>query len=201
MKRFNKIVASVLVCTGILVLSTGCAKGNKATETTLYIEKNGKITEAIVEDWNQDYYDEDEFKKEIDEQITSYEASHDGSKISLNKLEIKKNKAKVNLEYDSMETFEEFNNITAFSGTVKQAQKEGFSFDGEFKSTGNKPSITVEEINNSEEYNVIILLEDITVSTEFKILYAGSNVKVEDDCKVAVISEAESNLAYLIYKK
>ena len=40
---------------------------------TLYVGSNGKITEVIVEDFGEDYYDEDELKSYIDDAVASYQ--------------------------------------------------------------------------------------------------------------------------------
>ena len=202
MKIYKKIAGVTIACSLSVLLLSGCTKGNKATQTTVYIDRNGKITEAIVEYWDQKYYDEDDLKSQIDNEIKQYEDENKDSSVKLNKFKVENKKIKVNLTYDSASTYSEFNNITAFCGTILKAQEEGFSFDGKFNSTNDKPSVTIEELDGSEEYSVYILSEKEKVNTEFKILYASENVKVSDNKKTAVISdEDENSLAYLIYKK
>lgn len=201
MKRLRKYAVSISVFLFGMFVLAGCAKGSKAAQNTLYVEKNGKVTGAIVEDWNKDFYDEDELKKQINSEIDSYEAANDKSSIKLQKFEIEDKKAKVNLLYDSLGTYADFNDVVAFNGTIKQAQEAGFGFEGEFISTGNKPAITINEIDGSEKYKVLILSEKQKIKTEFKILYASNNVKVSKDNKTAVINEDDSAIGYLIYKK
>lgn len=201
MRRLNRY--TILVCTGLMsvFLLIGCAKGTKATKSTLYIEKNGKVTGAIVEDWDDKLYDDKELEKQINEEIDSYTKSDKNASVKLKKFEIENKKAKVNLVYDSLSTYSDFNNVVAFNGTVKEAQKAGYEISGEFISTGNKPSITIKELDGSDKYCVIILSERQKIETGFKILYASKNVKVSKGKKTAVIEDSDSENAYIIYKK
>lgn len=202
MMRNKKIMAVVLIFASVATLFAGCGKGDNAMETTLYIEKKGKVTEAIVEAWDKDFFSEKDLKSQIDSAIKDFESTNKKGSVSLDKYEIVDKKAHVNLIYDSMESYSEFDNVVAFMGTISDAQLEGYSFEGEFLSTEKKPSITIEELDGSKNYNVVILSDCQKVSTDFKILYASGNVKVEKGNKTAVISDvSKNNLAYLIYKK
>jgi len=199
-RLMKRAVVFGLVLISVLGLP-GCAKGDKATKNTLYIEKNGKVTGAIVERWDKDIYKEKELEEQINDEIESYNDLNKDASIKLKKFEIADKEAKVNLSYDSLDTYSDFNNVVAFNGTVKEAQEAGYEFTDELLSTGKKPAITIKEIDGSEEYGVVILSERQRVETGFEILYASSNVKVSKGSKTAVIEDKDSNNAYLVYKK
>lgn len=186
-----------------LIIITGCAKGNKAEENTIYINKNGNVTGAIVESFDKDIYKEDELKTQIEKEIEVYEEDNKDASIKLQKFDVSDGKAKVNIEYDSIESYSGFNNVVAYCGTIKAAQAAGYEFLGEFKSTGKKPPITIEEIDKSEDYKVIILSERQKIVTDFKVLYTSTNVEVSDDLKTVTVSDSDDNTQYIyiIYKK
>lgn len=186
-----------------LLITTGCTKGNKAEENTIYINKNGNVTGAIVESFDKDIYKEDELKAQIEKEIESFENNKKGVLVELKKFDVGGGKARVNIEYDSVDSYSGFNNVVAYCGTIKAAQAAGYEFLGEFKSTGKKPSITIEEIDKSEDYKVIILSERQKVVTDFKVLYTSTNVEVSDDLKTVTVSDSDDNTQYIyiIYKK
>lgn len=194
-KRQLGVLALLAVC-----LLAGCGKADKARTTTLFVEKSGKVTEAIVEAWDDGKYDGEELRKEIEAQIQTL--ADEKRSVKLKKLEEKDGEMKVQMTYDSLETYGQFNNVVAFSGTIAEAQERGYSFDGEYHSTKDKPSIHQAQLDGSEEYCVLILSDDQEVSTAFDVLYASEGVEVSDGGRKAVISGAgESTPAYLIYKK
>ena len=55
MKKKKLLLAAV----SLTLLLGGCAFGNQAVDTTtIIVDKNGTVVEAIVEDFDKDYYDE-----------------------------------------------------------------------------------------------------------------------------------------------
>lgn len=202
MEKVKRIISSALLLILIATLFTACGKGDKVSKTTLYIDKKGKLTEAIVEGWDTSLYNEKDLEKYIDKEIDAYEASNKDSSVKLKKFKVEDKKIRVIITYDSIKSYSQFNKVTAFDGTIKQAQEQGYLFEGEFVSTDGKPSITVEQLDGSSDYYAVILSEKQEVFTDFKILYASTNVKIEKDGKKAVISDEDMNSpVYLIYKK
>lgn len=200
MRKKKRLVISCLLTLAVALCSTGCGKGKDAEETTLYIQKNNTVVGAIVEDWTDDFLDESELKKKVDQEIEAFLADNSEASVKLEKFEIEDKKAKVNISYDSIESYAAFNSVTAFMGTVAQAQKEGFAFEGEFASVKQKPSITLEEIDGSKDYQVLILSEKQKVSFAPGILYVSDNVTVEDDGTTAQVDADSGHYAYIIYK-
>ncbi len=198
----NKKIAALVLFTALLAV--GCGKKDKAAETTLYIEKNGEVTEAIVESWDESFFDEKDLKSDINDEIKDFKSINKDASISMENLEIEDKKARVSMKYDSIASYSGFNKVDAFQGTISEAQSQGYTFDGEYISTDKKPSITVDELDGSNKYCVVILSENQKISTDFKILYASDNVKVSGNKKTADIDikkEDADSLAYIIYKK
>lgn len=67
MKRPVIITAAAV---GMLVFQ-GCGS-LKVDSNTISLQKNGRITEALVEDFSQDYYDEEELRSYIDSQVDAF---------------------------------------------------------------------------------------------------------------------------------
>lgn len=193
MKKLTGIIC--IVCFVLFV--GGCAKGDKVKKTTLYVEKN-KVTEAIVETLDEEYYDAKKMKDWVTKEVDAYNKEQGSDVLEMVKCEVEDKTAKVTIEYDTMKDYETFNGVRAFCGTIQKAEKAGYDFEGEFKSTKGKPQITHAELENSESYYAVIVSEAQEVILEDEILYASPNVSVKG--KKAVIDKGAGNLAYIIYK-
>ena len=61
-------------------MTTSCGTSFEADESTVYITKEGNVIGADIEDFNEEYYDEEELEAYITESIEDYVASNgDGS--------------------------------------------------------------------------------------------------------------------------
>ena len=85
MKKRNMI----FLMAAMLCLLSACGKETDVDTNTVIIEKKGQITEAIVEDFEQPYYDQEELKREIEDKISQFNTqSGDGKEaVELEKFE------------------------------------------------------------------------------------------------------------------
>lgn len=193
----------IRLCSLILgaMLLSGCTNDKKAETNTLYLKNNGNIIGAVVEKLDQEYYDPQELEEWIQDEVDAYNHEDGKDKIKIRKNEVEDDQAKVNIIYASVKDYADFNQVTAFQGTVAEAEEAGYEFNGKFKSTADKPSITEMEIKGSKEYKVLILEECQKLQMNKKILYASDNVEVSKGShKTADIIAEKENLAYIIYK-
>lgn len=196
--RKKLVYGTVLLC--VLYL-TGCGSDKQVKENTLYVKNNGKVVGALSEKFDKDYYKEDELSDWIKAEVDSYNKENGKKTLKLGECEIEDDQAKVSISYASIEDYANFNQVVAFEGTIAEAQKAGYTFAGEFKSTTDKPSITNKEIDGSKEYKVLILEESQQLVMEKKILYINDVVQVnEDNLKKAKVNASKKNLAFIIYK-
>lgn len=194
-----KKLTGICFILAVVLSITACKKGDKVKETTLYIE-DGKVTEAIVESDEKDYYNEKELTDWVENVVKDY--NKENSKVlEIEKCEIEKDKAKVTIVYPSLQDYSSFNHLKAFEGTIAEAKEAGYELEGEFRSTKGKPSVTYAELEGSKEYHVIVLeivAAPQTVVLEEDVLYVSSNVKA--DKNQAKIKKETKDLAYIIYK-
>lgn len=193
-----RIKACVIMPCAVMLLATGCTKGADATKTTLYVEDDGKVTSAIVESLDKDYYDMDELEKWTIQEIESYNDDNTEDAVVLKKCEKEDGNAKVTLEYASMEDYSSFNHVDAFCGTITEAAEAGYDFGDELKSTKGKPSIGYTELEGNDDYYALITQEAQEIVLDNDILYASSNVKVNG--AKATIDKDNRELVYIIYK-
>lgn len=186
-----------IIC--FVLFAGGCAKGDNVRKTTLYVE-DGKVTEAIVEKLDEEFYDEKKMEDWITKDVDAYNKEHGSDVLKIVKCEVEGETAKATIEYDSMKDYGEFNGMKAFCGTIREAEKAGYDFEGEFESARGKPVITHDELENSESYYAVIVSEAQEIVLEEEILYASPNVSVKGKKAVIDKGAGNHNLAYIIYK-
>ena len=156
----------------LLLLLTGC--GSATRETTLSLSKKGVLTQTIVEEWDQDYYNQSELEKEME---TAVEAN---AKVTMKSFRIKNKTATATLVYESAEAYADFNGVTCFWGTAAEAVAAGYSLAGEYlDSNGNQVDLTT-ILNSEKPYHVMILTEPVLVEVPGKILCASPVVEIRD---------------------
>lgn len=193
MKKWR--VVFLTVC--IACLLCACQKETDVDTNTVIIDKKGQITEAIVEDFDQPYYNEEELKSQIESQIAAYNTQN-GSEdaISLEKFELKEQKIFVNISFEDHSAYTGFNEKELFAGTVAQAYDAGYTFP-QMKTTDGA-EISQADVLELGEKHVVILEEQQQVRVPGKITHASEGVSLVDDKTAVNLNEGQK--AFIIYE-
>lgn len=181
MKKFAFLSVMVIM----IVALGGCKKGNVSIKTsqieanTMLIKSDGVVQVATVEEFNESYYDLDELKTYINENLTEFNQSvGNETAVVLDALDKKDGNAIMVLEYANMEYYAEFNETEAkllttvtdsdlaeLPDTLQSAQEEG--------------SISKSELTTLEEAKVVILNEEYKLIVSDKIKYYTNGTLVD----------------------
>lgn len=193
-----------------MVLLVGCGSVKKAGASSVYIDKKGKVTSVLVESFAAEQYDETELEEFIRSSIDQYNDENDKKSVSLDSYTVKKGQVRVILEYASCEDYENFNQTTLFSGSIKEAKAAGYDFKGNFASSSGDAADGSKILETNPEAKVIILNELIQVMTARNILYVSENAEIMGPTLAKVLpDEREENenaqimtadYAYIIYE-
>jgi hypothetical protein len=196
----KKWIRAVCVLAAMLML-TGCGTSFDPSVTSLYIQKNGKITQAIVESFEQDYYSVDEFKSMIEKEVAAYNQKFGEERITISRLELVDKTLYLLLDYKDADTYEQYNEEYCFTGTVSEALGAGLPFDLVFKDADYE-EYTAAEATAQTGSHIVVLKEEGVVELERKVKYVSNNVEILDDHMVQVMPiEAEDEYAYIIFEK
>ena len=75
MRHFKKIVVWTVACLSLCAMFVGCGKENvnvPVTTNTVEITEEGRLIAYIVEAFDKDYYDVNELKSMVDEEIAAF---------------------------------------------------------------------------------------------------------------------------------
>ena len=118
MRRNCKKLAVFLISTCLL---TGCGNPmNKMKESTVYLNKHGVVESLSVEAFDKAYYDENELKNFIDEEIKAQQTLRGEESLSLEEFEVKEEKATLRVKYKTVEDYAEFTDTKFESGKYKE---------------------------------------------------------------------------------
>ena len=126
------------------MLLSGCEKLKDVTTTSVYVSKNGVVTEAIVEDYSKDDdYTEDELKVFVEDDIKKFtEERGDADSVKLEKCQIKEDKVEIRMEYGDYQSYADYHGAEFFAGTLDEAEEAGYDFSASFvDSKGNEVSV------------------------------------------------------------
>lgn len=205
MKKF----ISILLLAAMVLLSA-CGSIKKAESSTIQIDKKGKVTSVLVENFAEDLYSESEMEEYIRSAIDKYNGENGSKSVSLDSCSVKKGQARVILEYAAREDYEGFNQMPLFLGTVQEALAAGYDFGSGF--VDNKQN-QLEGSKVPEKYpqaNVIILQEPIQVMTAGNILCVSDNTEIAEGTLARVMAEEKeenenaqimtADYAYIVYE-
>ncbi len=205
----RRIISISLVCLLMTGLFSACGKSLEADRDTVYIQKKGSIIGAAIADFDKDYYDEEELKAFAEERVQEHQEEHGKNSVTIDKFSVEEGTAKLYMKYAGYEDYQEFNEVTLFSGTVPQALAAGFTFDTDF--TKIKDGKAAGSVENTEvvdpDYKVVVLSEKVEVKVDGSVQYMSSDytsLKGKDTVTVQVPEEAgdgeELSLVYIVYK-
>ena len=195
----NRTFFKICIMFLVLIPLCGCAKDEyDFAETTITVEKRGRVKESIVESFDKDYYNLDELTQEFTSSVEEYNEAIGGQEIKLRGIELKKDsKIYVDLEFTGPSDYENFVGEKLFVGTVGDAYDNGYTMDVVLKGVDKGDKIDKLKIMSMSDRNIIIMSEHARVRTFKDIAYVSANVDVIDSNEARVLSESDG-LAYLI---
>ncbi len=184
----------------IVMPLTGCSDEEKDyAETTITVEKKGRVRERIVDTFDKDYYNIEELKSEFFDSVSQYNETIGGEEIRLKNIEMKDSRVYVDLEFTGPSDYENFVGEKLFVGTIADAYDNGYTMDVVLKGVDKGDKIDKIKIMGMSDSSIVIMSEHARIRTFRDIAYVSANVDVIDGNEARVLNESDG-LAYLILK-
>jgi hypothetical protein len=191
MKKF----IGVLLATSVFGL-TACGSGAAAVDNgtvgmTITVNKNGSISNSIVEDFGESYYDVDSLKDMIDSAVSEYNSKNSDANISLKNCKVDDDVANVTIEYGNYKAYSGFNDESFFVGTITEANMAGYDLNMTLKDASDSAvTISKPQLLGMGDNHIVILeaepvedgteIETIRINCYDEILYVGDGVTKVD---------------------
>ncbi len=199
--QVKKGKALLVLISFITFLMTGCAgESDDQNDTTLYISSKGEITHHIVESFDKSYYNEDELRNGINEQIEEYcKDKGDDSPVKLKELKILDGVATAELTFKDYSDYAAFNEVELFYGTIREAMEANYPTDVTLKSVEDNETIGKYEFEALADNKIIVTGESLLIRTPEKIAYTTANIDVIDKTTAKMASDSVG-VGYIVLK-
>lgn len=189
----------------VVGLFAGCGTPDVSTNTII-VDNKGKVTEALVEDFDKDYYSAEELEAFVNAEIADYEATHEAGTVKMSGLSVENSTARMVMKYASATAYRDFHQVNFFVGTVVDAQTAGYKFDVMFAEVtdGTAGEATLSgDVAMAAEGNVLVIQDYIDVQVPGTITYVSEGVTVTGSGSASIVAANETDVApvsYILYK-
>ncbi len=188
MKKYTAILLMLVLTVGMLV---GCGKDYATEESTIFIEKKGKVVYTDVKKFDEKTYDREELEEYVKSIIDEYTKEHGKKTVTFESLTVEDGVATLTLEFENAEHYTRFQGFEVFTGSMADALAKGYSFDAEFASIDDEKATIcdVSKFYENEEYKVVIVKANTNVKVKGTICYVSTeNVALVDESTVSIKS-------------
>ena len=190
--RMKKCLTTVL--SGILVLSlSGCGQTAKLPEevvnTSLVVEKDGKVISYLVNTFDKEFYSLDGLEEMVKNEAEEFNAAH--TDTSEEALTVKTVQAlgdgamvQVVQEFDSVDSYAEYNGQDLFYGTRVEALAQGNPVNKELVNAADGTPADPDKLEKTlEKGHLIITNASAYIYCPYPVLYISEGVVMgEDGC-------------------
>ena len=166
----------------VVLFLTGCA--GEPSVSTLTISKEGEVKSYIVEEFAAPYYDAEELKSNVLDDILYANEQLKQTAIELTGYELVEGVLHATIEYQSTKAYEEFNEETLYVGLWEEAVNEGYEIDAAIE---------------NDNYHVAVFTEPVDVKVPKKILYVSDGLQ-KTGKKTVTVTDKEKEIYYIIYE-
>jgi len=179
------IVLILIVILGIFIFGSCGTDYAEADTNTVFVLKDGKIVSTDVESFDQKKYNETEFESYVTGIVDTYNKENGEDSLVKKEFIVEEGVATLVLEYSNGDVYEDINGVEFFTGTIKEAQKAGYTFDVNFAQMkdGKAVAADAKDFVKGEDYKVVIIKSNTKVVVPGEICFVSTqNVsKVGED--------------------
>lgn len=188
--RIKKFLAAGL--SGLLVLSfTGCGQTAKlpteVINTSLVVEKDGKVTSYLVNIFDKDFYTLDGLEEMVREEADEFNSTHgDGSEDPMTVVSVQTlgdgATVQVVQDFDSADSYAAYNEQDLFYGTRVEALAQGISVDLGLVNASDGTPADADKLNKAmEKGHLIITNASAYIYCPYPVLYISEGVVMGED--------------------
>lgn len=178
MKKAGRFLAALIAFSIVL---NGCGKLKDVKTTSVYVNKNGVVTEAIVEDYGkEDDYTEEELKTFVENDVKKFtEERGDKDSVKLEKCQIAGDKVEIRMEYGDYQSYADYHGAEFFAGTLEEAKEAGYDFSASFVDSKGETVSVEDAVKGVKNVRVIVCEEPMEIVTDDPVLCVSESAIVK----------------------
>lgn len=191
----NKRFPVICLAAAVILLLTGCSEIEQLMpqpgddwvpeQTALVVNRDGTITEILMERLDQDYYDGAELQQMVNASVQEYTSGHGAQSLTVDEMTIEERQITLQMTYAAGADYAAYNGMPFFSGSMLGAQMEGYLFCHTFRTVeegvSTNRTVSGEEPLSHKEYQVLVTDPSHMVKVPGKIRYVSDNADVRDE--------------------
>ncbi|MDO4522760.1 MAG: hypothetical protein Q4B57_06395 [Eubacteriales bacterium] len=189
-----------LLCAGLLL--TGCGGRFSPEITGVSVDKKGKVTQVVRENFQEANYSEADLSQQIKSAVDNYNAGQGDKRVKAGELTVKSGVAQLRIHYETASDYEKFNHVGFYVGQITGAIQQGYAFEGSFvkvKAGKAEPENKVwgSSLMTGTNYKTVVFEEPMLVEVPGEIRYVSENLNVTG--KSTAVAE-ENGVSYILYE-
>lgn len=197
MKRIVLYILLTSTCFS-LIGCKGEAKSLSAKDievNTILIRNDGAIQSGDVEDFDKPYYNEEELKNFIIDDVTEFNVTAGKDVVTMNSFAINDLTAKLVLTYADIDDYVNFCKVDAKLLSTAEALIDK-DIPATLTSVSKEKSFTKAEALQDDNYKVLIIKEPLDVRVQGNIKYYSNAVLLND----SAVQTEEDGISIIVYK-
>lgn len=166
----------------------GCQKKQEEPwvpeNTAIQVQEDGTLKETIVDRLDQSYYDPAELENMIRSSADTYNKENGEGAVTVDEFTAEDKRVTVRMTYLSSQDYRDFNQVPFYSGSMLEAEIEGFRFAGNFlkvnKGTAVGEPVASDEPLSHKEYSVLIVDASYMAEVPGDVMYVSMNALPAD---------------------
>ena len=193
MGKYGKTGMCLFLC---MVFLSGCGQENvagKIGSTTLVLDSKGKVTAYLVGNFAREYYSLSELESMVTGEASGYNdnvsaaGQVDAVKVeTVELLESDSSKAMITFQYNSVDTYCDYNDVELFYGTVDEAIAAGYALTEEdiFSVKDGSQAQNGYLRQKASKQHVLITEEHIVFYCPYSVTYLSDGAVLNEDGSV-----------------
>lgn len=184
-----------------LVFAVGCKKKNRVItadeveSNTILVKNNGTVQAATVETFDKNYYNLDELKSFVTEEINKYNQKNGQDSIVMDSLTLKDGNAIMILTYSDMKHYNAFNKVESTLTTAADALGRDLKLPEAYLSAKDGAYASPDVALKNDDYMILVLNEKTNVIVDGTIKFFA-NGKMSGKSSFETGSEEQSVIIY-----
>ena len=192
----KKSLSLCLLLTGTMLLA-GCSQKFEPTESTIFVNSKGVVKSAVMESFDEAYYNFDELKGDIEAAVQAYCGEQTADAVVMESLTEENDVVTFMMQYQTVQDYCESNDMILFVGTLSEAEAAGYIPEDFHDAEGQPVELSEEE---KDTLNVLVTEENVCIQTSGKIRCVSESVEILDNKLARAMEAGAAHPAFVVYK-
>lgn len=204
MKRAIQYGVCLCLCMIFLAGCGGARVPEMPDASSIAVSKDGAVTSWLVDVFDKDYYDIAGLQQMVQQETEAYNAAHASGETfpvtveAVEALQDGSGKVIVKQQFDSAETFSDYNDAVLFYGTVEQAKAHGYDLNMELTDVKKGEKLSGPQLAASGEQHILITDRKAKLYCPGKVTHVSEGAQILADGSVDTTQTSET--VYILMK-